>query len=248
MAKQHHPELADDLAGQEIERAEGEPEEHDRIDHQPDQARGDHRQHKPAARERRIDGEIGEFRQQKRGRRGEHQRARRKAGGNRRAGDDRGNAEFYAQAGAAQGRASTRAMPIIKHAGRRHQAAARPAAGRGRWRCRPCRRGRSSNWPVGMVRQNRTRKTPPSMFFCFSMRSCSCSFVRLHECRKPLRPQLAGRALAAAIAPVVAVRAVAQIAAMGVLDNEVEQGLPADLLGHGEGRRPCRSTSAAYGW
>ena len=35
--EQHHPELADDLAGEEIERAEGEPQEHDRIDHKSDQ-------------------------------------------------------------------------------------------------------------------------------------------------------------------------------------------------------------------
>src|ERR1022692_1414023 len=30
--QQHHPELADDLAGEKVERAEGKPQEHDRID------------------------------------------------------------------------------------------------------------------------------------------------------------------------------------------------------------------------
>ena len=40
--QQHHPGLADDLSGQEFERAEGEPQEHDRIDDQADHARGDH--------------------------------------------------------------------------------------------------------------------------------------------------------------------------------------------------------------
>src|SRR5664280_1252576 len=34
--QQHHPELADDLAEQEVERAEGQPQEHDRVDDQAD--------------------------------------------------------------------------------------------------------------------------------------------------------------------------------------------------------------------
>ena len=39
-SQQHHPGLADDLAGQEVERAEGKPQEHDRIHDQADHARG----------------------------------------------------------------------------------------------------------------------------------------------------------------------------------------------------------------
>ena len=40
--QQHHPGLADDLSGEKVERTEGEPEEHDRVDHKADQARRDH--------------------------------------------------------------------------------------------------------------------------------------------------------------------------------------------------------------
>src|SRR5450631_2246370 len=61
--EQHHPELADDLAAQEVERAEGKPQEHDRVDDQPKHAGRQHGEHQPAAGERGIDREIGEFRQ-----------------------------------------------------------------------------------------------------------------------------------------------------------------------------------------
>ena len=89
-------EVSDDLAGQEFKRAKGEPEEDQRIHYKSQCTGGEPRQNKPAAGERRVDGEVGEFRQKKRGRRGEHQRTRRKADGNHRAGDDGGNAEFCA--------------------------------------------------------------------------------------------------------------------------------------------------------
>src|SRR6185436_3914011 len=51
---QHHPGLADDLAQQEVERAERQIEEHDRVHDQPDHAGGDHGRHQAAASERRI--------------------------------------------------------------------------------------------------------------------------------------------------------------------------------------------------
>src|ERR1022692_505102 len=71
--QQHHPELADDLAEQEVERAEGEPQEHDRVHYQSNKTRRHHRQHQASAGERRVDREIGEFRKQEGYRRGDHQ-------------------------------------------------------------------------------------------------------------------------------------------------------------------------------
>src|ERR1051326_3136376 len=59
--EQYHPGLADDLAGQEFERAEGEPEEHHRIDDEPDEARRGDRGNEPPPRARRGDRKIGEL-------------------------------------------------------------------------------------------------------------------------------------------------------------------------------------------
>ena len=47
LRQQHHPGLADDLAGQIVEVAEGEVEENRAVDHQPDDAAGQHGQQKP---------------------------------------------------------------------------------------------------------------------------------------------------------------------------------------------------------
>src|ERR1700680_2615107 len=47
--------------------------------------------------------------------------------------------------------------------------------------------------------------------------------------RKPIGAQLARRAFSAAVAPVVANRAVAQIAAVGFLDQKSHEPLPAGL-------------------
>ena len=44
-----------------------------------------------------------------------------------------------------------------------------------------------------------------------------------------IRPQLAGRTVPAAIAPVVPVRAVAEIAGVGVLDQQIDESIAADL-------------------
>src|SRR5262249_54385850 len=63
---QHHPGLPDDLAQEEFERAEGKPQEHDRVDNEADHARGNHGRNQPPAGERRIDREIGELREQER--------------------------------------------------------------------------------------------------------------------------------------------------------------------------------------
>ena len=95
--QQHHPGLADDLSGQEVERTEGEPQEHDGVDHEPDEARCDHGGDQPAARERRIDREIGELGQQERRRRGDHQRRRRDQRRERRTGEDRAHRDADAE-------------------------------------------------------------------------------------------------------------------------------------------------------
>src|SRR5262245_151763 len=76
--QQHHPGLADDLARKEFERAEGEIEEDDGVHHEPDQARHHHGGNQPPPRERGIDREIGELRDEERNARGQHQRRRRK--------------------------------------------------------------------------------------------------------------------------------------------------------------------------
>jgi gentisate 1,2-dioxygenase len=76
----HHPRLAHHLSGKEVEPAEGEVEERHAVDHQPDDAAGEHGQHQPAALQRCIDAEIGEFRDQEGGGRGQHQRRRRHQG------------------------------------------------------------------------------------------------------------------------------------------------------------------------
>src|ERR1019366_3412977 len=94
--QQHHPELADDLAEQEVERAESKPQEHDRIDDKSDRTGGEHRQNKAAAGERGIDREIGKFGQQERRRRGDHQRGRRQRRRNHSTDDDGSNTEFDA--------------------------------------------------------------------------------------------------------------------------------------------------------
>src|ERR671912_213819 len=68
--RQHHPELAENLARKIVEAAERQPQEQDAVGHESDQARGQHRQHQPARLQRRIDGEVGQLGQQERGGRG----------------------------------------------------------------------------------------------------------------------------------------------------------------------------------
>src|SRR6516165_10369320 len=75
--EEHHPALADHLAEQKIERAEGKPQKDDRVDHKPDRARSDHGGEQPALGERRIDGKIGELGQQERDARRNDERRRR---------------------------------------------------------------------------------------------------------------------------------------------------------------------------
>ena len=106
--------------GQEGEAAEGEAEEHDAIDHQPERAGGDHREHQPAPLQRRVDREIGELAEQERRARGEHQRGRRDERRERGADEDRGQAPAEAEAAlhhVAQHERDSR----HQHAGRRHQ-------------------------------------------------------------------------------------------------------------------------------
>jgi hypothetical protein len=52
------------LPEQKIERTEGEPQEHNGVDDQPDDARCHDGNNKPAPGERRINPKVGEFRQQ----------------------------------------------------------------------------------------------------------------------------------------------------------------------------------------
>ena len=60
-----------------------------------------------------------------------------------------------------------------------------------------------------------------------------------------LGAQIAGRAFAAAIAPVMAMRAVAFVAGDGFFDDQIDQRLPAEPFGKPPCLAPCRSTSAA---
>src|SRR5947209_7008271 len=60
--QQHHPELAQDLPGQEVEAAEGQPQEQQAVGDQPDQAAGQHGEHESTRLQWRIDGEVGELR------------------------------------------------------------------------------------------------------------------------------------------------------------------------------------------
>ena len=153
--RQHHPELAEDLAREEVEAAEGQPQEQDAVGDQADQAAGQHRQHQPARLQRRVDGEVGELRQQERGGRGMT------SAGGATAPDSAAPATMAASAAARPSRRctmsrSTSARPIISTpdgaiSGCPRGPTARPAPGRGRAAGRrPCRRCRSSSWRTGM--------------------------------------------------------------------------------------------------
>ena len=61
------------------------------------------------------------------------------------------------------------------------------------------------------------------------------------------RPAAGRPGSSAAIAPVVAPRAVAEIAGVGLLDQEIDKILAADARARARTSPPCRSTSAAYG-
>src|SRR3977135_3008262 len=68
--KNHHPEFAEDLAGEKVEAAEGQPQEQDAVGDQPDHAAGQHRQHQAARLQRRVDREVGKLGEQERRGRG----------------------------------------------------------------------------------------------------------------------------------------------------------------------------------
>src|SRR3954452_4611944 len=57
--EQHHPQFADDLSGEKVERTERQIEKHDRVHHQPCQTRSRDRGDESPLREGRIDGEVG---------------------------------------------------------------------------------------------------------------------------------------------------------------------------------------------
>src|SRR5215472_16877058 len=58
-----------------------------------------------------------------------------------------------------------------------------------------------------------------------------------HILPPPLRPQRAGRALAAAIAPVMPIAAFADIAGVGALADQVDEPCPAEIICELPGRR-----------
>ena len=131
--------------GQEIERAEGEPQEHDRIHHQPDHARRHHGDRPAGAaraayrpRDRRIPRE-------ERGRRGDHQRRRREQAESTGAGEDRERGQSDAEPALHQ-IAQHQRDADHHHAGRRHQ------PGRHRNEARPVRHAHGAgiaDQPVG---------------------------------------------------------------------------------------------------
>src|SRR3974377_1904094 len=103
-----------------------------------------------------------------------------------------------------------------------------PAAGRADGRRKWCRRGLSSSWQPGWSGKTGRGKPRPRYSDSGASRDpvlCLLSSP-LHELVETLRPQLAGRALAAAVTTVMTVRAVAQITAMGNLHNERKEGAP----------------------
>ena len=85
-----------------------------------------------------------------------------------------------------------------------------------------------------MVRQNRTRKIRPSIFLRRLFR-CHVVFRRLMNLANPCARNSQAGHVAAAVAPVVAVAAVAQVTAMAVLDHEIKEGLAAQIFGQREG-------------
>src|SRR5262249_39961802 len=94
-------------------------------------------------------------------------------------------------------------------------------------------------WPIsqlaaGIVSANRARNTIPSNL----RRASRFSFVSISlPFRKSVGPQLAGRALSAAVAPGMPARTVAEIAGVGLLDHQVDQRGAADFVAEFEGRR-----------
>ena len=191
--QQHHPDLADDLAGQEVQRAEGEPQEDDRV-RRPGRPCSTPSPPAPGGgAQRRVDGEIGEFRQQEGGRRGDHQRGRRHA---------------------AEITAPTRIAPTptatpSRRCTRSRSTSAAPTISTPDGAIRPGATGIRQGpfgtqtvptWPIsqlaaGMVRQNRTRKTAPSIILRFSLSNWSFFSSSRHEFRIAVCPQFAGRAL-----------------------------------------------------
>ena len=116
----HHPELADDLAGEEVEAAEGQPQEQDAVGDQADHAAGQHRQHQAARLQRRVDREVGELGEQERRGRGKNQLRRRDGARQRSTGHDGGESDRPAQP-ALHHVAQHQGEPDHQHAGRRHQ-------------------------------------------------------------------------------------------------------------------------------
>ena len=79
-----HPHLADDLPGDVVEAAEGEPEEERGVGDRRRRRRGEDRQHQPAAAERRVDRLVQRLRDREGDERCEGQRRRRDREGQRR--------------------------------------------------------------------------------------------------------------------------------------------------------------------
>src|SRR4249919_3401284 len=96
----------------------------------------------------------------------------------------------------------------------------------GRWVRRPSPHSRSSSWPRESSGRTAQEKWCLRRFFVFRYRS---SPLRRFELCKSLRTQLTGRACTAAIAPVMALAAVAQVTAMAVFDQEIKKCLAADF-------------------
>src|SRR5581483_6126090 len=93
---------------------------------------------------------------------------------------------------------------------------------------RQFRRGRSSSWPAGWSGRSPSETQCPRSP-AVSASSCLDVSFRLLKAREAFGTEPAGRAFAAAVAPVVAPRTVAEIAAMSVLDQHVEKRVTAQF-------------------
>src|SRR5262249_49611385 len=97
--------------------------------------------------------------------------------------------------------------------------------------CTGFRHARSSSWLQEWSGKKGREKCRPRRS-CVSR--CSSRLLSAPELGKAFRSEFAGRAGAAAIPPVMAPIAIAQITAMAVLNDEIKKCFAADLLRHGE--------------
>ena len=191
------------------------------------------RDHAPACK-RRVDREIGEFRQQKRRRRGDDERERRDHGRRSRSPIRIAATENQKPSRRCTRSRSTSAMPIISTpdgamssgaTGIRHG----PFGVQTVPTC-PIIQLASRNGEAEQKQENPA--LDPALSIVFRHRLTS---VRTRPLLPSRSTQLASRAFAAAIAPIMAPRTVAQIAAMGFLDHQIEQVFSAELDRHGKG-------------